>query len=160
MGGCATHETLENSLKLDLATPAIRAALKPYGSASGTWTWSSHGTDIATVNYIWVRFAAQLTLRYACNGEPITQVITLGRTAPHFGGSRWWFVCPVTGGRVRALYLPPGATRWASRVGHDLRYQSQRTPDQLRWLVVQLRRDDAREARNAVRRIARQQRTN
>ncbi len=54
------------------------------------------------------------------------QTITLTRSTPNFGGERWWFVCPLSGARVRALYLPPGANLWGSRGAHDLVYQSRR----------------------------------
>jgi hypothetical protein len=157
-GRCATHETVEDALRLDLAQPAVRKALERRVSSDGTWTWSCGGSNIAAVGFRWARFSSRLYLRYACNGRAITQTIALERSTPNFGGQRWWFICPVNGQRVRALYLPSGATRWASRVAHDLRYESQRTSGPFTRLVRQLRRDGAREARNEVRRIARGQR--
>ncbi|MFN3462684.1 MAG: hypothetical protein ACK4X1_01285 [Terricaulis sp.] len=155
-GRCATHETVEGALRLDLAQPAVRKVLERQVSSDGVWTWSCGGSNIANVGYRWAH--SRLFLRYACNGQPITQTITLERTTPNFGGHRWWFICPVNGQRVRALYLPSGATRWASRVAHDLRYESQRASGPFTRLVRELRRDGAREARNEVRRIARSQR--
>jgi hypothetical protein len=43
---------------------------------------------------------------------------------PHYGGRRWWFICPIKKIRVAKLYLPPGATQFASRKAHDLTYRS------------------------------------
>lgn len=125
-GRPAVHSTCEESLMLDLASPATRKALRPNAWNSGTWAWSSHGRQIASIGYQWWGVDARLTLNYNCNGAPVTQTIILTRSTPNFGGERWWFVCPLTGARVRALYLPPGAKLWGSRGGHDLVYQSQR----------------------------------
>ena len=52
--------------------------------------------------------------------------IALTTTAQHFGGRRWWFLCPHTGERVGKLYLPPGSMEFASRKAHRLAYRSQR----------------------------------
>jgi hypothetical protein len=45
-------------------------------------------------------------------------------TVPHYGGRRWWFICPIKKIRVAKLFLPPGATQFASRKAHDLTYRS------------------------------------
>ena len=125
-GRPAQHVTCEAGLQIDLADPAIRTALSPNASIGGSWTWSSHGRVIASIGYVWSPSDARLVLRYNCNGAPIVQRITMTRSTPHFGGARWWFRCPFTGRRVRALYLPPGAREWGSRHAYKLTYQSQR----------------------------------
>ena len=53
------------------------------------------------------------------------QEISLTTTHAHFGGARWWFVCPVTGKRVGRLHLPPGANQFLSRRAHGLAYACQ-----------------------------------
>jgi hypothetical protein len=53
------------------------------------------------------------------------QAIAVAVTKPHFGGARLWFMCPVTGRRVRCLYLPEATSGFASRAAHLLRYRSQ-----------------------------------
>jgi hypothetical protein len=45
---------------------------------------------------------------------------------PHYGGRRWWFICPVKKIRAAKLHLPPGATQFASRNAHNLTYRSSR----------------------------------
>jgi hypothetical protein len=157
-GQRSTHATVEDSLRLDLAQPSVRKALGRRAVSDGVWTWASGGRDIANVGYTWVRPSLRLFLRYACNGQPTTQAIALEHSQPHWGGNRLWFLCPVTGKRVRALYLPSGATRWASRAAHDLRYESQRACGPLSQFFRDFRRFDARETRNQVRRITRKQR--
>jgi hypothetical protein len=52
--------------------------------------------------------------------------VDLTTTEQPLGGRRWWFICPVTGRRVRKLYLPPGAITFASRQAYRLGYCSQR----------------------------------
>ena len=54
------------------------------------------------------------------------QTIRLTFTQPHYGGKRWWMLCPVSGRRVGKLYLPPGGDIFASRQAWRLGYQSQR----------------------------------
>ena len=141
-GRPAQHVTCEASLKIDMADPAIRAALNPNISRTGLWTWSSHGRRIASIGYEWSSTEARLTLRYTCDGEPLNVVVRLASTAPHFGGRRWWFVCPFTRQWVRALYLPSGARHWASRHAYRLTYQSQRECHLGRSMIALLRRSD------------------
>ena len=50
--------------------------------------------------------------------------VTLTTTECHFGGVRFWFVCPMCMSRVGGLYLPPGAVLFACRNCCDLSYQS------------------------------------
>ncbi len=139
-GRQAQHVTCEAGPKIDLADPAIRKALNPNISMGGSWAWSSHGREIASIGYIWSPQDAQLVLRYTCNGAPIVQRIRLTRSTPHYGGERWWFCCPFTGRRVRALYLPPGAREWGSRHAYKLTYQSQRESGQGRAMIGLLMR--------------------
>lgn len=58
--------------------------------------------------------------------EEVEQVIRLTWTQPHFGGKRWWMICPYRGHRVGKLYLPQGGDRFASRKAWRLGYHSQR----------------------------------
>lgn len=56
----------------------------------------------------------------------IRQRVQLTSTQPHFGGARWWFLCPATGRRVRCLYLAPNAQRFLSRQAVGLSYRIER----------------------------------
>lgn len=128
-GRSAQHATCEDSLKLDLAEPAIRAALHPSRNTNGVWTWSSQGRSIASISYVWNAREHQLTLSYTCSGKPVVQRIALTSSTPNYGGKRWWFYCRFSRRRVRVLYLPSGAREWAGRHAYDLRYRSQREVD-------------------------------
>ena len=52
--------------------------------------------------------------------------IRLTTTTPYFGGIRWWFRCPLSGRRVRKLYLVWGCDYFASRAALGLAYASTR----------------------------------
>ena len=52
--------------------------------------------------------------------EQVKQTVHLCFTEPHFGGKRWFMVCPYRGLRVGKLYLPPGAHYFGCRHCHDL----------------------------------------
>ena len=110
---------------------------------SGRWTWSSDGEPVGTVRYAYVPLSsasAEIKLDYSLAGGPRSQTIRLETTQPHFGGRRWWFVCPVfaregTRRLVRCVCLPSGASTFASRAAHRLNYQSQKdSRDLLRFI--------------------------
>jgi hypothetical protein len=56
----------------------------------------------------------------------------LQKTMPHFGGCRWWFLCPLSPNgflcrrRVHKLFLPPGATYFGCRECYELTNKSRR----------------------------------
>jgi hypothetical protein len=56
----------------------------------------------------------------------IDDKVYLAPIRPHFGGLRWWFVCPQLNRRMRKLYLPLGGRHFWSRRAYELAYASQR----------------------------------
>ena len=56
----------------------------------------------------------------------VKQRIKLKVTEPHFGGRRWWMICPHSGRKAAKLYLPPGGDTFAHREAWRLAYRSQR----------------------------------
>ena len=58
------------------------------------------------------------------------QKIELTQTPCHYGGRRWWFVCPAVkdgiycGDRVGKLYIPPAGQYFGCRKCYDLTYES------------------------------------
>jgi hypothetical protein len=61
-------------------------------------------------------------------GEPlkIDDKVYLAPSRSHFGGLRWWFLCPHLNRRVRTLYLPRSGHHFWSRRAYELAYASQR----------------------------------
>ena len=83
---------------------------------------------------------ASLRLRYELDGLPIDQCVRLTRTEQPL---RWWFVCPAENNRVVNLYLPLGASQFASRKAHGLIYKCQVQPKR----VMQLSPNEVRRIR-------------
>ena len=74
----------------------------------------------------WVRLKYEMTDYWT--GEPlkIDDKVYLVPTRPHFGGLRWWFMCPHLNRRVRKLYLPRSGRHFWSRHAYELAYACQR----------------------------------
>ena len=100
---------------------------------SGSLSWTYGGEPAG-----WIRYSANmedphnsiLRLSYSRGSgddrEDVQQEIRLVFTEPHFGGRRWWMICPYQRIRVGKLYLPNGGDRFASRKAWRLGYNSQR----------------------------------
>jgi hypothetical protein len=87
--------------------------------------------------------------------------VGLTTTRPHFGGRRWWFVCPLgvdgrpCGRRVGKLYLPPAGRYFGCRHCHGLTYTSCQDRRRFDSLYRRLAREagvDVAAARRALRR--------
>ena len=63
---------------------------------------------------------------YSANGTPVDYRVRLTSTPCHYGGRRWWWICPMSGRRVAKLHLPPGGTVFGARLEYRLAYRSQR----------------------------------
>jgi hypothetical protein len=76
------------------------------------------------------RTIARLILKYQHGSgetaEQVRQEIRLTYSQRHYGGWRWWMICPYGGGRCGKLYLPSNGDRFASQKAWRLGYQSQR----------------------------------
>ena len=109
------------------------------GICSGgiTWTnrWSGYvssiGLTVCTLgDRPHVRFQYTNTRRSTGEKTEIDYKVPLVTTPCHFGGVRWWFICPATkngvrcGRRVGKLYCPQGGMYYACRHCHDLSYDS------------------------------------
>ena len=60
------------------------------------------------------------------NRRFVNDRIRLSSTTPTYGGTRWWFICPVTGRRTTKLFLPNGGSYFWSRQAYGLGYACQR----------------------------------
>lgn len=88
---------------------------------------------------------SQDAYRHRWRGQEDVQVpVRLQTTPTQFGGSRWWFTCPLVvrgvacNRRVGKLHLPPGAKLFGCRQCHDLTYQSCQEAHQVERLVAWL----------------------
>ena len=73
--------------------------------------------------------APRIKIRHATRdseGQEIAYSVSLMTTRPHFGGLRWWFICPARGQLCAKLFLPNGGRRFLSREAYRLGYGCQR----------------------------------
>ena len=134
-GRPSSRATVESGLKLNLAKLMKDGLVRPGVSCAGSLTWTNTATGEKVCS---IGFETQMgdesgraRLHYTTtrrNGEKVDSDYWIGlETTPQpFGGRRWWFVCPRTGDHVAKLYLPAGATRFASGKAYQLSYRSQR----------------------------------
>ena len=122
----------EDCLAIDIARIMRLGRTKGGAEASGKISWPE-GEQSASVKF-WLDLrktetaclVLDFTLTVDAQRHPVRQKITLTSTAQNFGGRRWWLRCPVAGARVRKLYLPIGADRFASREAWNLGYRVER----------------------------------
>ena len=100
---------------------------------SGVINWTCRGEPSGSISYradMREKGNERLVLDYRRDvhgeSEHVLQTVHLEFTEPHFGGQRWWMICPYLGHRVGKLYMPPGGDRFASRKAWKLGYHSQR----------------------------------
>jgi hypothetical protein len=103
----------------------------------GAWAWLRDAKSkevIASISYevdtttpqSWVR----LMYRLKRTEVDVDYKVPLVATRPHFGGHRWWFICPLLRNgrpcnrRVGRLYLPAHARYFGCRHCHNLTYPS------------------------------------
>jgi hypothetical protein len=126
---------IESAVRLDIDSMMHRGAIQPGFHVGGEMRLHQfYGDDIDAKfeSHAGDPWNSWLCLRYSmtdyCSGEElkIDDKIYLASTRPHFGGLRWWFVCPHLNRRVRKLYLPLGGRHFWSRRAYELAYASQR----------------------------------
>ena len=145
--GCR-KATVDDGLTLCVNDLVRKRALIPGALTSGGWHWSFSGREPhARIGYAAdMRHPGMETLRliYTTDGQSVNYLIWLVSTSPHFGGKRWWFVCPIVRRdgtpprRVAKLHLPRGARYFASRRAYDLTYTSCRESGQFRRLYASI----------------------
>jgi hypothetical protein len=122
--------TVEEGLVLDVKVLVAMGALVPRWR-EGSLSWRSGAETIGTPEFGSTTYSdatGSLWLRYVVDGKSMHYTISLVSTVPHYGGRRWWFNCPIKKIRVAKLYLPPGATKFASRQAYSLTYRSCQRP--------------------------------
>ena len=108
--------------------------IRAFARLAGEMRFNFYGDQIEVKFESWVSdpWNSWLRLRYSMTeywtGEEIDidDQIYLAATDLHFGGLRWWFVCPHLNRRVRKLSLPLGGRHFWSRHAYELAYASQR----------------------------------
>ncbi len=148
-GSEARYRTVESAFRLDLA--GLFRGMPEGGK--GTATVERKGGRLCRavermeIDLDVAGVSGSMRLRYEVlsRGElvPMGERVMLASLPQPFGGRRWWATCPISGRRVKALYLPSGSFRFASRQALGLRYASQRMSprDRTREMAQRIRRD-------------------
>lgn len=130
-GRHSNRRIVEACLTLHINGLLRQGAILPGYNCLGSvvWTDAHTGEKHASIRYeadLIDTATAHVRLQYTVNGTPKDYVVNLETTPCPYGGSRWWWVCPVSGRRAAKLHLPPEAAVFASRQVYDLAYRSQR----------------------------------
>jgi len=120
-------DLISDMLPLDLQKFAGSVALNV--RSWGSWTWT-RGDHKSSVSYI-VEPGRGVKLQYTHNKtEALDYLVSVVTTKPHFGGVRYWWVCPnqACGRRCRILY---GGKYFCCRQCHHLTYLTAQSGDLL-----------------------------
>jgi hypothetical protein len=128
--------TVEDSIVL------TARAFKPFvdltPGTQGTMTWTRGEEKVASISFTLEDkgignsrvFRFSYTVGSGENSQPVDYTVRMVKTIPHFGGVRWYFLCPlVVRGepclrRVSRIYLPPGEIYFGCRECCGLTYTS------------------------------------
>jgi hypothetical protein len=140
--GCHTKaDTVEDCLTLDLSMLARDGAFTPWHT--GTVRWLRGDQERAAIGYtvhprgdgLALLLSYRRTPACGTGGEDVELPVRLETTPLHFGGARWWALCPLSvngvgcGRRVGKVYLPPGGRYFGCRVCYKLTYRSAQEHD-------------------------------
>jgi hypothetical protein len=107
---------LEDGLELDL-----NKLLRDGFGKIGEWRrrsiqWSYVGTgEVIASGSLEMEMTYESDARAQLTLGRLSQFIRMVREPRRFGGGQWYFVCPTTARLASVLWLPPGASRFASR---------------------------------------------
>ena len=109
------------------------------GYKSGGMTWTRNNQEVASIGITvstmddggeYIQFRYTTTDRSTGEQTKYDYKVSLTTTPCHFGGVRYWFICPLTtngnycGRRVGTLYKAPGANFYGCRHCYKLSYES------------------------------------
>ncbi len=124
---------VENCLKLDIVSLVRHGRTNEWRLLS----WLDGLDEPFAHAWYWLDLArSELILSYVTvpAGRSVKLRIRLDETHPHFGGRRWWVLCPGTNRRCRMLYHGPGSDYFLGRNALCLAYESQREDPAFRSL--------------------------
>lgn len=119
---------VEHSTVLDVDRLVRHGLIAPglYRSGSLVWRNIDTGEETGSVGFVSDtqddRGRFDLSYRLGSERRLVECPARLATSRPHFGGVRWWFICPLSGRWVRKLYLHLGCDYFASRQALGLTY--------------------------------------
>lgn len=144
--GWSNRKTVEQCLRLNVDRMARDGVFRKGPGIRWASKWSNRaGEETDSIGY-WVRAdhdgRLYLELDYTVTDgltkevTPLNYRIGLTTTSCHFGGSRYWFICPLIRDgqpcrrRVGTLYSPPCAKYFGCRQCYNLTYKCQKEHDE------------------------------
>lgn len=138
-------ETTEDCLTLSVTELKRDGLLEPTSERAGRWVWSNPFTKLVRADVQYkismggklprLHLTYDVRNRWRDKTYHLDYSILLKKTPCHFGGYRWWFVCPLSvngrhcGRRVGKLYMPLGKKYFGCRHCYDLTYRSSQESD-------------------------------
>ena len=134
-----SKKTVEDCTQLSIFKLKEFGLLTGYCSTTLTWTRCLSGRKssisiVVDTEDLSAKVNYTITDRNTDEKTDCDYGISLTTTPCHFGGFRYWFVCPLTtsgvycGRRVGTLYLVPGGKYFGCRGCYDLSYESRNEP--------------------------------
>lgn len=131
--------TVEDATQLSIFKLKEFGLLRGYCASTLNWTWriSGHKSSIGIfvdTEDLYVKVNYTITDRNTGEKTDYDYKISLTTTACHFGGVRYWFICPLSvngvhcGKRVGTLYLASGGHYFGCRHCYNLSYESRNEP--------------------------------
>ncbi|MCX5635444.1 MAG: hypothetical protein NTW55_06380 [Planctomycetota bacterium] len=129
-------DTVEDCTKLSIAKLKEFGLLTGFSSTALTWTYklsghkSSVGILVDVMDEPYVKLNYTITDRNSGEKTDYDYKIRLATTQCHFGGVRYWFICPLSrngvscGRQVGTLFLSSGGKYFGCRHCYDLSYES------------------------------------
>lgn len=111
-------DTTDDYLSFDIATFAKSVDLTT--ARFGSWQWTFSSGRQSSITYTVVP-GQGVRLSYTTSGQDYSYTVRLATTTPHYGGVRYWWLCPNCARRVRILY---GGGRFLCRHCHNLTYET------------------------------------
>ena len=127
--------TVEQATQLNIFKLKKSGLLCGYVSATMTWTrkYSGHESSMGIcvdIEELYAKVNYTITDRNTKEKTDYEYQISLTTTPCHFGGVRYWFVCPISkngvscGRRTGILHLASGGNYFGCRHCYDLSYKS------------------------------------
>jgi hypothetical protein len=128
---------LQEGLKLDINFMARRELIVP-GSATGPQSirWvNSNGQEIAS-GWISADMKGDTEGWLDIQIDKFDQRISLTASPCHYGGRKWFFVCPVVNRRASVLWLHRGARQFASRQFMTAMDRAYLGMERIKWRLI------------------------
>lgn len=113
--------TTADNDQLDIAYVARLTDLTGWNFGSLTWTRHNLlGAQKSSISYA-TQGGQGVRLLYSIEDRQYDYVVSIVTTQPHYGGRRWWWICPQCRCRCRILY---GRLKFLCRRCHNLTYKT------------------------------------